>query len=111
MSKWHSLTLASMARHVRPRGELHPLPFTVTGPTVEVRRRERGDALTLQDTPECDKRRSLRAITARFDIRLDVTFEFEFALALVLVVLLLGFGFVVEYRDVEEVEEEGVSFS
>lgn len=108
MSKWHSLTLASMARHVRPRGELHPLPFTVTGPTVELRRRERVDALTLQDTPECDKRRSLRAMTAKFDIRLDVTFEF-------VVVLLLGFGFVVKYRDVEDDDdvddEESVSFS
>jgi len=79
----------------------------MTGPTDDLRRRERDDALTLQDTPECDARRSLRATTARFEMRLDVTPEF---------VLLLRFWFVVEYRDVDvdldlEDEEEGVSFS
>lgn len=68
------------------------------------------DALTLQDTPECDKRRSLRAMTAKFDIRLDVTPEF-------VVLLLERFWFVVEYRDVDVFvdvyveKEEGVSFS
>jgi hypothetical protein len=61
-----------MARHVKLSGLDQSLPATVTGPTVLWNTSLREDAVHLHVTPLCSLRRSLSAMTARLEIRVDV---------------------------------------
>ena len=73
MSKSHCCTVASIARHVNPRGLRQPLPLTVTGPTCCFRSRSDEDAVTSHFTPLFSANRNLRATTASLEIKVEVT--------------------------------------
>ena len=73
-SSWHVSTVASMARHVRPRELPHPRPFTVTGPTRPINNAFEFFIVADKSHETCVCVLSLRlsAMHAKFEIRFDV---------------------------------------